>query len=237
MRHSLIAIVAASSVATLAFAPTAHAGRTPRADIKCPYGDGGLQWNPSAGNPLAISTGVTGAYNGLFVPANPASISFDDAGLNVTSASQYNTYAAVPDPSACTGSNPIAPEPLAQVMNYTLGAGNAFGAAGDIEVEFNYNVGVTSGLASFTLAGVTFTANGLSRFSAGTDLLFSSTGAFKGAISDDGGSLSSALPATWKASSGGGGTVSAPELDASTGAAALALLFAGIAVLRGRRRA
>jgi hypothetical protein len=168
------------------------------------------------------------------VPTNAGSISADDVGLTVTSASQYNTYAATPDASSC-GTNPNAPTPLAQVMNYTLGSGNAIGSAGDVEVEFNYGAGVTSGAASFTLAGVTFTASGLT-FANDSDFLFSAAGAFKGAISSDGSTLSTALPTGWSSKTGGG-TTSAPEIDAGGTAGALGLLLAAVAVLRGRRRA
>ena len=230
MKHALIAITA--SLAAVALAPAVQ-GRSLRADIQCPYGNGGVSWTPTSGNPLSISTGASGAYTSLFVPTTAGSISSDDVGLSVTSVSQYNTYAATPDASTC-GSNPNAPTPLAQVMNYTLGSGNAIGAAGDVEVEFNYAAGVTSGAASFTLAGMTFTASGLT-FANDSDFLFSAAGAYKGAISSDGSTLSTALPTGWSSKTGGG-TVSAPEIDATSAAGALGLLFAGIAVLRGRRR-
>ena len=229
MKHALIAVTA--SLAVVALAPAVQA-RSLRADIQCPYGNGGVSWTPVSGNPLSISTGVSGAYTSLFVPTTAGSISSDDVGLSVTTASQYNTYAATPDASTC-GSNPNAPTPLAQVMNYRLGSGNAIGSAGDIEVEFNYGAGVTSGAASFSLAGVTFTASGLS-FANDSDFLFSATGAFKGAISNDGGSLSTALPTGWSSKTGGG-TVSAPEIDSTSTAGALALLFAGATLLRSRR--
>ena len=235
MKHVSIGITVALAIA---LAPAVQA-RSLRADIQCPYGNGGIAWTPTAGNPLSVGTGVTGAFSSLFT-APAGQVGSDDVGLSVSAATQYNTYQNTPPAaSTCTGGDtdnitgPLAP--LAQVLTYQL-TGGGIASAGDIEVEFNYQAGVTSGPASFMLAGLTFSASGLSAASE-SDFLFSSAGSFLGSITGDFGDatlVKNVLPTGW--ASAGGGTVSAPEIDSTNAAGALGLLFAGLAMLPGRRR-
>ena len=142
MKPTAIATAAALAVA---LAPAIQA-RSLRADIQCPYGNGGIAWTPTAGNPMSVNTGVTGAFSSLFT-APAGQVTSDDVGLNVTSATQYNTYLNTPPAaSKCTGGDtdtgPFAP--LAQVLTYQL-TGGGIAPAGAVEVEFNYKAGVTSG--------------------------------------------------------------------------------------------
>ena len=235
VKHAYIGLLA---VLAVALAPALQA-RSLRADIQCPFGNGGIAWTPSAGNPMSVNTGVSGAFSSLFT-APAGQVGSDDVGLSVTAATQYNTYQNTPPAaSSCSGGDtdnitgPLAP--LAQVLTYQLAAGG-FASAGDVEVEFNYQAGVTSGPASFTLAGMTFSARGLSAASE-SDFLFNSAGSFLGAITGDFGDatlVKNVLPTGW--SSAGGGAVNAPEIDAGGAAGALGLLCAGLAVVRARRR-
>jgi len=136
------------------------------------------------------------------------------------------------------------------VIVYNLAAGGALGlAAGDIEVEFNYNtfsnpsLATTAGAASFTTGGITYASTG-GLLPTGTlnDFLFSSSGKYLGALGTDPegnpllipSSATSLAPGGW--SSGGGGAVSAPELDAASAISALTLAVGGLMVVCGRRR-
>jgi len=122
-------------------------------------------------------------------------------------------------------------------MVYTLASGNSNGiAAGDTEVLFNYASSLASqaGTASFTMGGVTYTSTGsLLPTTTDNDFVFNSSGQLVGALTDLGGTFTSAVPTGWTAS----GTVSpAPEMDSSLAISAFTLLAGCLAVARGGRR-
>jgi hypothetical protein len=135
---------------------------------------------------------------------------------------------------------------LEQVMTYTMAANASVSQAGDVEVEFNYNtfsnpaLATTAGTASFTMGGVTYTSTGtFLPTSTDNDFLFSSTGALKGEIVTDStgtASLVAGVPQGWSIKSGGGGTVSAPEIDPASAVAGITLLAGLLVVLRSGRR-
>jgi hypothetical protein len=179
-------------------------------------------------------------------------ITTDDNNLTITSATQYDYYSsAIPAASACTPATDFTLNsngPLEQVIIYKLAAGNGLGlASGDTEVEFNYNtffnpaLATTAGTATFTMGGVTYSSTG-GVLPTGTlnDFLFSSTGKYLGELgsTDSFGNpelIANTAPSGWTASSGGG-TVSAPELDAKSATSALTLVVGCLVVARGRRR-
>jgi len=119
--------------------------------------------------------------------------------------------------------------------------------AGDVEVEFNYNtffdptLATTAGTASFTLGGVTYMSKGtLLPTTTDNDFLFNSAGVLIGEIvtaSNGTASVVAGVPEGWTIkSSGGGGTVTAPEIDPASSIAGMTLLAGLLAVSRGRRR-
>jgi hypothetical protein len=111
------------------------------------------------------------------------------------------------------------------------------GPYGPSEVEIELNQWCPGGSASSPTASFKYHGNTFNGGCDGapTDLLFSSSGALVGYVSD------STFPSTitqgtsvpgWIQS---GGAVSAPEMHSSTAIAALTLLLGGLVVLRGRR--
>jgi hypothetical protein len=135
-----------------------------------------------------------------------------------------------------TGAIGIVPD--AQVALWSLSVGPS--GVAETEVELNGWCPGGSG-ASFKFGGNTY-AGGCG--GSPTDLLFSaSTGALLGYVSDSttGGASTIGVASTltgWTENGGaiGGGTVKAPEINASNSIVAMTLLAGGLAVLRGRRR-
>jgi hypothetical protein len=180
-----------------------------------------------------------------------SNIDQDQVTLSVVSAVQYVYYSSpIPSASDCAGNeftlNPNGP--LEQVLTYTMANNGSVTQAGDVEVEFNYNtffnptLATTAGTATFTMGGVTYmSSGGLLPTGTDNDFLFSSAGVLKGElVTDTSGvaSLTAGVPQGWtiKSSSGGGGTVSAPEIDPASAVAGLTLLAGLLAVLRSERR-
>jgi hypothetical protein len=254
MKHTLIAIVAAFSVAAFAGVQDAEAastGRGIRADLPCPYGGAGGP-NPDL---WGLTSGSSPFNPGLVTPNTAtlvagSTINTDQVELAITSAVQYVYYSSpIPPATACPGNeftlNPNGP--LEQVMTYTMADNGSISQAGDVEVEFNYNtffnptLATTAGTASFTMGGVTYTSTGtFLPTSTDNDFLFSSTGGLKGElVTNTSGvaSLTAGVPQGWAIkSSGGGGTVSAPEIDPASAVAGITLLAGLLAVLRSGRR-
>jgi hypothetical protein len=193
-----------------------------------PYNPGVLTATTAA---LVAGSSITNDLDGLLLSTTAQTV-------------QYDFYAApLPKLTTCPGAPFSAPFPIEQVINYALASGGVLSlASGDHEVEFNYGPTMTgvAGTASFTVAGVTYTSTGgvlpTGNFN---DFLFSSTGKLLGSLGQDqqdNPTLTAGVPAGWIMTSGGGGTVSAPEIDSSTAIAALTLLAGGILVIGGRRR-
>jgi hypothetical protein len=245
-----VTIAALSSALCLMGANRVEAGgHAIRADLPCPFGGGGSP-GPTAAWVLA---GGASPFNPGAPTANEATLSAvisnlpeptDEAGLTITAATQYDWYTnPVPAASTCT-STPNAPGPIEQVIDYTLASNSTLGlAAGDTEVEFNYDASLNNakGTASFVMGGVTYSSIGTTLPTSTTsdnNFIFTSSGALVGALVvdpiSDVASIKSGVPAGW--SNGGGGTVSAPEIDPTSAIAALTLLAGGLAVLRGGRR-
>jgi hypothetical protein len=253
MTRTLTAIIAVCSVVALAGVQDADAaskGRGISADLPCPFGGAGAP-NDALWRPI----GGSSPFNpGLVTPntatlASGSSIFQDQVSLAITSGVQYVYYSlpirpagdCSPDPNAV---NPNGP--LEQVMQWTMDNNASISQAGDVEVEFNYNtafnpeLATTAGTASFTMGGVTYTStSGVLPTDTDNDFLFSSTGMLKGEIvTDTSGtaSLKAGVPDGWTIKSGGGGTVSAPEIDPASAVAGLTLLAGVLAMLRSGRR-
>jgi hypothetical protein len=253
MKYTFAALTALVSIAALASAPNAEAGgRGLRADLPCPYGGAGDP-NPNAWAPVAAASpfnpGAPTANEATLVGGSGSLANPNQDGLDTVAATQYVWYTnPIPDPTTKCGSNQTAPDPIEQVINYTLAGGLNGGltlASGDHEVLFNYNnaeypsVASLTGAASFTMDGVTFTSTGpLLPTSTDNDFLFDSTGKFLGALTLDlnGNAVLSAgaVPSGWTSSSGGG--TSAPEIDPALTISGFTLLAGSLAVMRGRRR-
>lgn len=255
MKHTVMAIVAACSVAAFAGVQDAEAastGRGIRADLPCPYGGAGGPnpdlWGPTSGS-SPFNPGLVTPNTATLVAGS--TINTDQVELAITSAVQYVYYSSpIPAASACEPpGDPFTLNsngPLEQVISYTMAANASISQAGDIEVEFNYNtfsdaaLASTLGNASFTLGGVTYMSTGtVLPTSTDNDFLFSSTGALKGEIVTDSSgnaSLVAGVPQGWTIKSGGGGTVSAPEIDPASAVAGITLLAGMLAVLRSGRR-
>jgi hypothetical protein len=256
MKYTFAALTALVSVASMAYAPNAEAGgRGLRADLPCPYGGAGNP-DPSAWAPVTAASpfnpGAPTANEATLVGGSGSLSNPNQDGLATVAATQYVWYTnPIPNATTNCGSNQSAPDPIEQVINYTLAGGsngNLNLAAGDHEVLFNYNnaeypsVAALTGAASFTMGGVTFTSNGpLLPTATDNDFLFDSSGKFLGAlVLDSGGNAeieSGVVPAGWTSSTGGGGTTSAPELDPALTISGFTLLAGSVAVMRGRRRA
>jgi hypothetical protein len=257
MKYRIVTLTAVCSALCLGYTPRVEAngsGRPIRADLPCPYGGAGpvnsTLWSPIAAtspfNPGAPTANAAALVAGVNITTDSGS----GGGLDITGATQYDWYTN-PIPAASTCSNPSSPvpaDPIEQVIDYNLAAGGSLGlAAGDTEVQFNYDTSLdsTKGVASFTMGGVTYTSTGpLLPTSTDNSFLFSSTGALLGALTLDANGntvlTTGVVPAGWTESSsggGGGGGVSAPEIDPSSTIAALTLLVGGLAVLRAGRRA
>jgi hypothetical protein len=249
MKYTYVAIAAACTVLSLTCAPRAEAGgRGTRIDDENGAGcmstyttnatNAGSE-NFTPGGTYANITACTPNFAGnptLTVPE----VLFPDGTLNgaalnnvaspfiATNGTMYQYYTG----PISTGSSPNIPG--AQVSIWTL-------ANSDTEIELNGWCLGGSG-ASFKFDGNTF-AGGCATTSP-TDLLFNSSGSVLGFISyanGDAGSPSMGTLANltgWTENGGvlGGTTVSAPEIDPSSTAAALALLVGGLAVMRGGRR-
>jgi hypothetical protein len=251
--------VVAAGVCSLAFltsvasaSGTGGGSKGMRADLPCPYGGaGGINadlWSPTTGT-SPFNPGLVTPNTATLVAGSTALENGDQNQLAVTSAIQYVYYSSpIPDSSNCSGDpfsvNPNGP--LEQVLSYTMGD-TAISQAGDIEVEFNYNtVGVptlatTAGTASFTVGGVTYASTGtLLPTSTDNDFLFSSTGALIGEIvtaTNGTASVVAGVPQGWAIKSGGGGgTMSAPEIDPASSFAGVTLLAGLLAVFRGGRQ-
>jgi hypothetical protein len=252
MKSIPVAVAAFCSIACVVWAPHAEAagGRGINADLPCPYGGAGAPnadlWSPIAGS---------SPYNPGLVTPNAATlvagsnITQDQVQLSIVSAVQYVYYSSpIPPAGNCSGDpftvNPNGP--LEQIMTWTMANNASISQAGDVEVEFNYNtffnptLATTAGTASFTMGGVTYTSTG-TFLPTGTDndFLFSSSGALKGEIVTDSSgtaSLVAGVPQGWSIKSGGGGTVSAPEIDPASAVAGITLLAGLLAVLRSGRR-
>jgi hypothetical protein len=259
MRSTVTAFAILISVSSLTAIPFAQAsgGRGIRIDLPCPYGGTGAlnasNWNPTpTSGPIPYNPGLVTPFSATLVGGSNITSEPDESGLAITAATQYDYYAkAIPNPSVCATTTPSAP--LEQVIVYKLAAGNTAGlagggtvglAGGDIEVEFNYNTSslpTTAGTASFTMGGIKYASTG-GRLPTGTDndFVFSSTGKYVGELSGPTGGAAvlttNLAPQGWTASSGGGGTTSAPELDATSAASALTLVMGCLMVARGGRR-
>jgi hypothetical protein len=251
MKFACASIAALCSLASLAYAPQAQAGHTIRADLPCPFGGGG---SPGPTAAWVVASGAS-PFNPGGPTTNPATLSAvlanlpeptDEAGLTITAATQYDWYTnPIPSALSCTDM-PNAPGPIEQVIDYTLAGGSLGLAAGDTEVEFNYDGSLNGakGTASFVMGGVTYTSAGTTLPTGANnqnDFIFSKSGALVGALVVDPNSeiasINSGVPTGWTASGGGGGgTVTAPEIDPTSAIAALTLLAGGLAVLRGGRR-
>jgi hypothetical protein len=253
MKHTLTAIIAVCSVAAFAGVQNAEAasmGRGIRADLPCPYGGAGGPnpdlWAPTSGsspfNPGLVTPNTATLVGG-------STIDQDQVTLAVVSAVQYVYYSSpIPSASDCPGNeftlNPNGP--LEQVMTYTMANNGSVTQAGDVEVEFNYNtffnptLATTAGTATFTMGGVTYmSSGGILPTGTDNDFLFSSTGVLKGEIVTDtsgAATIKAGVPDGWTIKSGGGGTVSAPEIDPASAVAGITLLAGLLAVLRSGRR-
>jgi hypothetical protein len=258
MRYPVTALAVLVSLSSLTCAPLAHAGgggRGIRADLPCPYGGAGgpnaTLWSPtstSGSGPIPYDPGKVTPFSATLVGGSTITSEPDQSGLAITAATQYDYYSsAIPAASGCVGEAAFTLNsngPLEQVIVYKLAAGGALGlAAGDTEVEFNYNtfsnpsLATTAGTASFTMGGVTYTSTGgLLPTGTDNDFVFSSTGKYLGELTGpDGGPpvlTANLVPSGWAT----GGTVSAPELDATSAASALTLAMGGLMVALGSRR-
>ena len=254
MKSLSFAFAGLCSLAFLTWVPISEAAgaKGMRADLPCPYGA-----NPPNDPDSWSSTGGASPFNPGLVTPNTATLvggssalmDGDQNDLAITSAIQYVYYSSpIPAVSACSPDpSAVNPQgPLEQVLTYTMGDNTGVSQAGDVEVQFNYNVALdpalltTAGTASFTMGGVTYASAGtLLPASYNDDFLFSSTGALLGEIvlSSGNASLVSGVPQGWTIKSGGGGgTISAPEIDPRSSFAGFALLAGIIAVARGGRR-
>jgi hypothetical protein len=245
MKYTSVAIAAVCTVISLTCAPRADAGHTLRADLPCPYGGAGpvnpTLWSPISASSSPYNPGApTANFAALVAGSNITTDSGVGGGVAITGATQYDWYAnQIPSVASCSDPNaPVPSDPIEQVINYKLAAGGTLGlAAGDTEVQFNYDPSLasTKGIASFTMGGVTFTSNGpLLPTGTDDDFLFSASGALLGALSlDSNGNtvLTTGVPTGWTAS--GGGSVSAPEIDSAQALSGLVLLLGGLTVLRG----
>jgi hypothetical protein len=162
----------------------------------------------------------------------------------------YNWYAnPLPPATNCgtttTSGGPfIAPSPIEQVMVYTLTTsefetlpsadGTSLNLSDDTEVAFNYATAAANTPASFTMDGITFKSNGILPVNTQNDFLFSASGQYIGAISEDGFQVNvGAAPVGWTMT---GAVTSAPELDPDSLAGAITLLLGSLAVVSASKR-
>jgi hypothetical protein len=249
MKYAYAAAVAAVTVASVMCAPSAQAGHGIRADLPCPYGNaGGVNpslWSATTGS-SPYNPGAPTAFTAALVSGSDITTdSGVGGGLDITGATQYDWYAAaIPSVASCSDSSSSPANPIEQVIDYKLASGGSLGlAAGDTEVQFNYDPSLasTAGVASFTMGGVTFTSSGpLLPTTTDNSFLFSASGALLGALTTDSEGntvLTAGVPTGWTSSSGGGGgTTTAPEIDPSYALSGFVLLVGGLAVIRGGRR-
>jgi hypothetical protein len=234
---------AVSSVLSLGlwFSTTAMAGHTIRIDSG--NGTGCMStWTTAASNAATSSFTPGGTYaNAVACSASgSASVLFPN-GVSANDAATVNSlYTASSGEMYQYYSGAIGVVPDAQVALWNLSAGPS--GVAQTEIELNGWCPGGSG-ASFKFDGNSY-AGGCG--SSPTDLLFNtSTGALLGYVSDSttGGASTIGTVSTlsgWTenggALGGGGSTVAAPEIDASSAVVAVTLLAGGLAVLRGRRR-
>jgi hypothetical protein len=164
----------------------------------------------------------------------------------------WNYYSlAIPNATNCPG---VGKDPFAQVIEYkgvtgqdmgsfttsnALGNSLTLSLSGGTDVQFNYSDTATtykSGSASFTMGGLTFTALNLPTTTL-NDFIFDGSGLFLGAFQtlSDGTEYFEQTPSQvtgWSIQS----AAAAPEINSSSAASALTLLFGCLAVLRGGSR-
>jgi hypothetical protein len=257
MKHTIAIVTTVCSIVSLVCSSRAEANHGARADLPCPFGPGSGAWTQTA-TPSPFNAGVSGTVPVTLVGSltgADAIFNQDELGLEITSAVQYDSYASAPTPplGGCTETT-TSPGPLAQVMDYGLQSGTVLGlsgggtltlAAGTHEIEFNYDQATASitrfqtnpGTASFTMGGVTYTSTGTNvPYVTDNDFLFDASGKLIGSLGFNEFAsviITAGAPTGWSSS---GGTVSAPEMDPSSAAAAFSLLAGCAAVIRGRRR-
>jgi hypothetical protein len=264
MKQLTLAVASVCSMAFLIYTPRAEAGGNHqiRADLPCPFGPGSGAWTQTA-TPSPFNAGLAGTTPVTLqgsLTGTGAINNEDELGLVIVSAVQYDSYAAPPTPpvGGCTEFT-TSTGPLSQVIDYGLNSASSFSplevwngtvdtgttlslAAGDREKEFNYDSSrvslSTTGTASFSLGGITYTSSG-SFVPSGTDndFLFDSSGKLLGGLGTDqfGDTVVfTGVPTGWTA--GTSGTISAPEIDPSSAVAGLTLLAGVLVVLRGGRR-
>jgi hypothetical protein len=237
MKYTSVALTAFCSVASLTCATSALANHGLRSD---PGNSAGCMssYNTSASNAAALAFTPGGAYanieactpNSAATPI-PTSVLFPDGTLN-DAATVNAAYTATGGEMFQYFTGAVGAQPQAQVGVWNLSNG-PYGA-NETEIELNGWCPGAAGGASFSFGGATFT--GGCGGASPTDLLFSSAGTLVGYVTDGASGASITESATAPGWTGGGSTVSAPEIDASCVGAALTLLFGGFAVLRGSRR-
>jgi hypothetical protein len=191
-------------------------------------------WTTAASNAATSNFTPGGTYSNAVAcsASGSASVLFPN-GVSANDAATVNSlYTASSGEMYQYYSGAIGVVPNAQVALWTLSVGPS--GVAETEIELN---------GWFKFGGNSY-AGGCG--SSPTDLLFNtSTGALLGYVSDSttGGASTIGVVSTltgWTenggAIGGGGGTVTAPEIDASNATVAMTLLAGGLAVLRGRRR-
>jgi hypothetical protein len=199
---------------------------------------------------IPFNPGAPTANSAVLVAGSGITTDDFSVGYSITGATQYDWFTnPIPDvTTGCPDPTSTAPQPVEQVIDYTLAAGQdgsnglpPLPATATEEVVFNYDSSLSggAGTASFTLGGSIFTSlGGILPTAFDNDFIFGAGGVFLGSISTDNGvAFSSALPQGWSCSGSCGGSVAAaPEIDAASSIAAFTLLAGGLAVLRGRRK-
>jgi hypothetical protein len=237
MKYTSVAVTAICSVVSLTCATRAQANHGIRTD---PGNSAGCMstYNTSASNTAALAFTPGGVYANILVCTpnstlnpTPPSVLFPDGTLN-DAATVNSLYTATSGEMFQYFTGAVGLEPQAQVAVWGLTTG-PFGA-NETEIELNGWCPNGSG-ASFKFDGATFTGG---CGSSPTDLLFNTAGGVVGYVTDgsNGATITKSSSVPGWTLSGGGSPVSAPEIDAFSVAAALTLLFGGLAVSRGGRR-
>lgn len=240
MRYTSVTLTALCSVVLLTCAPRAQANHGIRTD---PGNSAGCMstYNTSGSNAAALAFTPGGTYANILActtnstsSPTPTSVLFPDGTLN-DSATVNPIYTATSGEMFQYFTGAVSLEPQAQVAIWGLSTG-PFGA--NDEIELNGWCPNSTGGASFKFDGGTFTGG---CGSSPTDLLLKTTGGVAtivGYVTDggDGAAITqgSSVPG-WTVSGGGSSPTTAPEIHASSLAAALTLLLGGLAVLRGGR--
>ncbi len=234
MTRSVTAVAAIFLILTCA--PRAHAGHSIRIDSGNGAGcmstwtnisdpTGAAAFIPGGAYANTVECSASGAPSVLFpegLPTNDAATPSGNSAFTATSGEMFSYY---------TGAVGLVADAQVALWNLTTGP---FGAH-ETEIELNGWCPGGSG-ASFKYDGLTFTGG---CGGSSTDLLFSQTGSLVGYVTDasDGtATIHAGASVPGWTESGGGGTISAPELDPSVAIAGCTLLVGGMAVLRGRRR-